>query len=356
MQRAFNIGERMVGEGHRCAVVAEAGSNHNGRLEMALDLIDEAGAAKVDAVKFQTFKASRLYPRGAGTSDYLNDDRPIFDIIESMEMPEGWLPRLCQHAHDRGLGFLSTPFHVEAVELLRPFVDAFKVASYELTHVPLLKAVARAGKPVILSTGASTLDEVASAVHRLSSYGCEELMLMQCTAAYPAPLESMNVRAIQTMRERFNIPVGLSDHSLDPVLAPTAAVALGAAMIEKHVTLSKQLEGPDHAFAVEPGELARLVRRVRLVESVLGAGDKVVDGVEEELRSFARRSIITTRAIRGGEQITAENIDVLRHGKLRPGLAPEWLERVIGASAARDLRGGVPLREEDVILSGDDLE
>jgi sialic acid synthase SpsE len=344
----LTIGGRPVGDGHPCYLVAEAGSNHNGQLGVALALIDAAADAGADAVKFQTFEAKRLYPKSAGVSEYLRDETPIFDIIAAMEMPPAWLPELRGRAKSRGLGFISSPFHEEAVEILDPYVDAFKIASYELTHAPLLREVARRGKPVILSTGASKLPEVEVAVETLRGAGCEALILLQCTAAYPAPLESVNVRALVTLRERFGVLSGLSDHSEAPEIAPMAAAALGAAMVEKHYTLSKRLPGPDHAFAMDPAGLKAMVAGVRAIERSLGTGRKEVHGVEDELRAFARRSVFATAAVARGERFTRENVDVLRNGKHAQGLAPEALERVLGSVAARDVAAEVPLREEDL--------
>jgi sialic acid synthase SpsE len=348
MKATCQIFGKTVGIGQPCFVVAEAGSNHNGSFETALRLIDAAADAGADAVKFQTFEAKRLYPKSAGRSDYLKNETPIFDIIKAMEMPAEWLPKLCEHAHARGLAFISSPFHEEAVALLDPYVDAFKIASYELTHEPLLAAVAGRHKPVILSTGASTVDEARRARDVLERAGCNELLVLQCTASYPTPLEAANVRALVTLREALGVPTGLSDHTRDPTVAPMTAAALSAAMIEKHFTLSNRLPGPDHAFAVEPDELALLVRRVREVETVVGTGTKEVHAVEHELRSFARRSVFTTRAIRNGERFTRDNVDILRHGKLASGLAPSELERVLGAVAARDLPAETPVQEADL--------
>ena len=348
MKQTFEIRGRALGANAPCFVIAEAGSNHNKSLHIARALIDAAAEAGADAVKFQTFKACRLYTRQAGQSDYLGDPRSIFDIIEAMEMPEDWLPILRDHTHQKGMAFISTPFHEEAVGLLDEVVDAFKIASYELTHHPLLREVAARKKPVIMSTGAATVEEIEAAVAVLREAGCDRLVLLQCTAAYPAPLSSVNVRAIETLRQRFGVQAGLSDHSRDPIVAPMAAAALGAAVIEKHYTLSNKLPGPDHAFAVEPGELGRLVRRVRDVEAVLGSGDKVVHDIEEELRHFARRSLFTTRPLKEGERFTRDNVDVLRRGKQAEGLDPEHLDRVLGGTAARDLDPERPIHLEDV--------
>jgi sialic acid synthase SpsE len=344
----IEIHGKKVGLDQPVYVIAEAGSNHNGNLETALALIDVAADAGADAVKFQTFTAKRLYPKSAGTSDYLGDSRSIYDIIEAMQMPAAWLAKLCGRAHERGIAFISSPFHEEAVDVLAPFVDAFKIASYELTHVPLLERVARAGKPILISSGAATFEEVREAVRALRAANTRALVVLQCTARYPAPLDTANVRAVATLREKLEVLTGLSDHTRDPTAAPMAAAALGAVVIEKHFTLSNRLPGPDHAFAVEPHELARLVEGVRRVEQVLGSGEKVVQPVEEELRQFARRSIFTTCRVGKGEAFSRDNVDVLRHGKLGSGLAPAELTRVLGAVAARDLAPETPLQESDL--------
>lgn len=333
MQQRFAIGDKMLGEGAPCFVIAEAGSNHNGSLQRALELVDVAAEAGADAVKFQTFRAAKLYPKSAGTSDYLGDPTPIYDIIAAMEMPPEWLPTLAERARARGLAFISSPFHEAAVELLDPYVDCFKIASYELTHAPLLRAVAARDKPVLLSTGASTLGEVARAVVTLRDAGCEQLALMQCTASYPTPPEAVHVRAMVTLRERFAVPTGLSDHSRDPVVAPTVATALGAALIEKHFTLSNELPGPDHRFAIEPDELFALCASVRAAETVLGSAERDPDPVEAELRSFARRSVFAVRPIAAGATIDRQDVEVLRHGKNEGGLPPSALDRVIGSRA-----------------------
>ncbi len=348
MKQRFDIFGKAVGAGAPCFLIAEAGSNHNGSLDMANALIDAAAEAGADAVKFQTFSAKRLYPKSAGSSDYLGDARSIYDIIASLETPSEWWPSLSQRAHRLGLAFLSSPFHEEAVALLEPYVDAFKIASYEMTHLPLLREVARTGKPVIMSTGASTLAEVEHAVAAVREAGCTSLVVLQCTAAYPSPLGSINVRALVTIRDRLGVPTGLSDHSKEPALAPMAAAALGASVIEKHYTLSRRLPGPDHAFAIEPAGLAELVTGVRAIELALGTGEKIVQPVEDELRQFARRALFTTRAVKKGEPLTRENVDVLRRGKRGDGLAPELLDTILGKPAARDLEPEALLTLSDV--------
>jgi N-acetylneuraminate synthase len=341
--KTVRIGTRKVGEGYPCFVIAEAGSNHNGRFDLAARLIDVAARAGADAVKFQTFRAHRMYTPLAGRSEYLRLPKPIFDIIREMEMPYAWIPRLAERCRKREVQFLSTPFDEESADRLAPFVDAFKVASYELNHHPLLKYVAAFGKPVILSTGASEAREVAEAVRVLMKAGAPGLCLMQCTACYPAPLASINARVLQRFQAQFGVPAGLSDHSRDPLTAPMTAVAIGANLLEKHFTLSNRLPGPDHRFAVTPPELQDLVRYVRRVEEVRGDGRKRVHPVERELRRFARRSLFAVRDIPRGARLTAENVAVLRNGTMAEGLPPCRLGDVLGGVARRAVRKGHPI-------------
>lgn len=343
-----SIGRRLVGDGQPCFLIAEAGSNHNGELEMALRLIDLAASTKADAVKFQLFRAQTLYSPKAGTSEYLKIARPIYDIIRDLELPYEWLPALAQRCQQAGILFLASVFDEECADRLDPFVVAHKIASYEITHLPLLEHVARKGKPLILSTGTASLDEVAESIEAIRRVGNDELLLMQCTASYPAPLESLNIRAISTMKRAFGVPVGLSDHSRDPVVGPVAAVAAGANLLEKHFTLSNQLPGPDHAFAVEPEELRRMVETVRQAERALGTGEKAVHPVEQELRQFARRSIFARRDLAAGEILDHENIAVLRCGKLEAGLPPKEYPSLLGRKTARPVRAEKAIRADDL--------
>jgi N-acetylneuraminate synthase len=350
----LRIGERWIGDGEPCYVIAEAGSNHNGSLETARALIDVAAEAGADAVKFQGFRARTLYPRSAGISDYLGDPRSIYDIIEAMELSPAWLPALAAHCASRHVHFLCTPFDEEWVELLDPYVPAFKLASYELSHLPLARAVLTKKKPVLASTGAHTLDEVRPLLQVARETGNDALVLLQCTAAYPTPPEAVNARAIGTLREATGALVGLSDHSRDPIIAPVVAVALGASVIEKHFTLSNRLPGPDQQFAVEPGELTRLVKAVRDAETVLGTGDKTLQPVERELRQFALRSVFAIRSIRAGEAFSADNVRVLRNGTHAAGLPPRAYPRLLGRRAARDVAADTPI-DVAMVEDGADL-
>ena len=345
----ITIAGRHIGADYPCFVIAEAGSNHNGNLQQATALIDVAAVAGADAVKFQLFRASKLYPRNAGPSGYLRSSTPIYEIIAAMEMPYEWLPELAGHAASRDITFLATPFDEESADALDPYVGAFKISSYEMTHLPLVGHLARKGKPLIISTGTATLDEVAVTVDECRRLGNGMLALLQCTAAYPATLDALNIRALATLAERFDVPVGLSDHSRDPIVAPIAAVACGASIIEKHFTVSNDLPGPDHRFAVEPAELRQMIERIRETERALGTGEKTVDPVEHELRAFARRSVFAIRPIAAGELFTVDNVAVLRCGTCAPGLAPAEYRRVLGCRAARAIAAETSVQAEDMV-------
>jgi len=236
------IGERWVGAGEPAYIVAEAGSNHNGSFEQALKLIDAAADARADAVKFQHFKAAKLYPRSAGASDYLNTSRSIYDIIQDMETPDEWVPELAGYCRRRGLAFLSSPFDEQSADLLDRWVPAFKVASYEMTHAPLLRHIARKGKPMIVSTGMSTPEEIDATVRALREERAS-FALMHCTSTYPTPFEHVQLGCIAALQTKYAVPVGFSDHTLGTAVS-LAAVASGANLFEKHFTASRSLPGP----------------------------------------------------------------------------------------------------------------
>lgn len=346
--RTFAIAGRPVGDGHPCFIIAEAGSNHDGDLRRAFQLVDIAADSGADAVKFQTFRAKNLYPRTEVRPRYLRKlgiKKTIYQTIADMEMPFEWLKPLAARCKKRGIQFMSTPFDEECADRMNPFVPAYKIASYEMTHIPLLRHVAAKRKPLIISTGAATLAEIDRAFAALRR---GPIALMQCTAKYPAPPESMNLLTIPAMKRRYGIPVGLSDHSATASTAAVAAVVLGANLLEKHFTVSRSLKGPDHSYAIEPDDLHGMIRAVRDAEKMAGDGVKRPHPVERELREY-RRGLFTLSPVGRGERFTAANVGVLRRGgKPETSLRPEHYPSLLGRRAARELPAHHLLSRSDV--------
>jgi len=340
----LRIGERWVGDGEPCFVIAEAGANHNRDLGMARELIAVAAEAKADAVKFQTYSAETLYSRQTPRFSYLAGlgDKSTWDLIKEIELPREWQAELAAEARRRGLIFLSTPFDHRAVDELDALgVPAFKIASFEIVDLPLIRDAATRGKPMILSTGLADYEDIEDALAACRAAGNEQAVLLQCASLYPAPPARINLRAMETMRRAFGTLVGLSDHTLGVHVA-AAAPALGACVVEKHYTLSRALKGPDHPFAVEPGELAELVRQLREVEAALGDGRKAGPAPDElEMHQKARRSLVAARAIPKGARIERDMVTIKRPGH---GIKPKYLDLVLGRTARADI-------EEDTVLT-----
>lgn len=345
----FRIDQRVVGGEHPSYVIAEIGANHNRDLDVARELIDRAAEAGVDAVKFQTYSGSRLYSRKTPRFRYLEPitDKTPAELLEEISLPREWQQTLSDHARERGVHFFSSPFDHDAVrELAEIGVPALKIASFELVDLPLIQVAAATGIPLLLSTGMSTLSEVEDALHAAVQGGATAVGLMQCTSLYPAPPERANLRAMDTMRRAFDVPVGLSDHTTS-ISIPIAAAALGAAFVEKHFTLDRTMKGPDHPFALEPAELVQMVAGIRDAEAALGDGRKDGPSPEEaeEMFTLGRRSLIATADLARGTVLTRAMITTKRPGY---GIAPKFLDTVIG----RELKIDV---EEDEILTWDML-
>lgn len=339
----------------RVLVIAEAGSNwkagsFESDLERAYALIEVAKDAGADVIKFQVFNAETTYVSQAGISDYLafsGINENIYDVLKYLEMPHELVSLLASRCAERGIQFMASTFSPAAVAWVDPFVKMHKMGSYEISHVRLLEAIAKTNKPLILSTGASNPDDIDWAVDAFYRYGGQELILMQCTAKYPATPAGMNLNVIPWLKKRYQVNVGLSDHSLG-IEAPLAAVALGAKVIEKHFTLDKSFKGPDHAFALEPNELKQMIANIREIEEMLGSGLKKVYKEEEELYLFARRGIQALRDIHPGERLQeGVNIAILRPGKQLKGLHPRYLEEVEGQSAIRSIAAGSGIQWTD---------
>ena len=330
-------------------VIAEAGSNwkcgtYEQDLIRAKQLIDIAKTAGCDAVKFQTYRPETLYVANAGQSDYLSKqgmDQKINDMFEYLSMPYEMIPELADYCSKKNITFMSTPFSVDDAKQIDPFVGIHKVASYEINHVRLLEFIAKTGKPTFVSTGASTYDEIDFVVNLFKKNNNNMLRLMQCTSKYPCPIDALNLSVIPHLRSKYNLPVGLSDHSADPIIGPVMAVSYGAVAIEKHFTLDKKLPGPDHPFALNPVELDMMVKSIRNAEKSIGSGVKEILEVEEELRRFAKRSIQAIKKISKGEElIEGVNIEVLRPGKKIRGLDPRFIENLRGKEAKNDIEVG----------------
>jgi N-acetylneuraminate synthase len=264
-------------------------------------------------------------------------------------MPLDWIKELAHRCDELGIHFLSTPFDEAAVDALNDHVPAFKIASYELTHIPLIDHAARCGKPLIISTGAGTLNEIEEAIRTARAAGNDQICLTQCTASYPAPLETLNLAVIPALKKTFGVPVGLSDHSQDPLVAPAAAVAIGANIVEKHFTLSRDLPGPDHSFALEPSELRSMVSTIRGVEAALGTDNKAPQEIERELAGY-RRGIYARTSLEKDHVLVSSDLIVLRRpGSPSTGLEPRHLSRLVGKRLTRDV-------SQQELLGPDDVE
>ena len=334
----IKIGNKLIGEEEPCFIVAEAGVNHNGSVELAKKLIDAAKDAGADAVKFQTFKAESVVVKDAQKAEYQKEttgEGSQYEMIKKLELTEEDFRELADYAKEKDIMFLSSPFDKESVDLLHELdVPAFKVGSGEITNLPLLRYIAKKEKPIILSTGMSTLGEIEEALDVIRSEGVEDIILLHCVSNYPARIEDVNLRAMGTLKQAFKLPVGFSDHTLG-ITAPIAAVALGACVIEKHFTLDRNLPGPDHKASLEPEELKEMAKAIREVEKALGNGIKKPTKEEEEIKKVARRSIVAKVDISKGAIITEDMLDVKRPGT---GIEPKYLKFIIGRKTKEDIK------------------
>lgn len=322
----------------RTFIIAEAGVNHNGDLETAFGLIDAAAAAGCDAVKFQTFRATELVSRHGQTADYQKasgaGDNQL-QMLQKLELPYDQHQKLKDHATRRGIAFFSTAFDAPSVRLLKDLdIPVWKIPSGEITNYPYLVEIAGMGKPVILSTGMSTMAEVQDAVAVLTGHGASRDMLciLHCNTEYPTPLQDVNLRAMVTLGQTFGTAFGYSDHTLGDTVA-VAATALGASVVEKHFTLDRTLPGPDHKASLEPDELKAMVAAVRNVEMALGGEIKRPSPSEEKNRTIARKSLVAARPIRAGEIFSPQNVTAKRPAT---GLSPMRWNEVMGRAAPRD--------------------
>jgi len=340
----ITIGNRKIGQGFPVYIVAELSANHQQQFSEAVKLVEAAREAGADAVKLQTYTPDTItidcrnehFRIGKGT---IWEGRYLYELYSEAYTPWEWQPKLKKIAEEMGLSLFSTPFDRTAADFLEKIgVPAYKVASFEMVDIPLIEYIASKGKPVIMSTGMSTLAEISEAVQAARSAGASQIALLKCTSAYPAMPGEMNLRTIPDMARRFGVPVGLSDHTLG-IAAPVTAVALGACIIEKHFTLSRNIPGPDSAFSLEPHEFRAMVDAIRTAEESLGEISYRVSEQEAKSHVF-RRSLFVVKDMRKGEVFTEENVRSIRPGY---GLHPRCLREVLGAKAAQDIERGTPL-------------
>ena len=337
------INQHPIGRGHPPYVIAELSANHNGSLERALRLVEVAAEAGADAVKLQTYRADTM-TIDSGAPEFqitggLWGGQSLYELYAAAHMPWSWHAPLFARARELGLAAFSSPFDASAVDYLeRLEVPAYKIASFELVDVALIRRAAATGKPLILSTGAADLGEIEEAVAAARDAGCRELALLHCVSAYPAAADNYRLGVIADMARRFDVPAGLSDHTPDNATA-VAAAALGANIIEKHFTLNRADGGPDDSFSVEPDDLKKLCRDAKAAWASAGRIGYGAGAGERDARQF-RRSLYVVKDVRAGETLTTDNVRSIRPGH---GLAPKYLEQVLGKSAARNLARGTPL-------------
>lgn len=318
-------------------IIAEAGVNHNGNLETAKKLVDAAAAAGADAVKFQTFKAENLVCKDACKAEYQMEttdrEESQFDMLKKLELTSEMHEKLMEYCRQKEIMFLSTPFDIESLHYLVELgVNIIKLPSGEITNYPLLREAGKTHKKIILSSGMSTLNEVRDAVKILRDSGSEEVTVLHCNTEYPTPYGDVNLRAMLTMETELGINVGYSDHT-QGIEVPIAAAALGATVIEKHFTLDRDMEGPDHKASLEPGELMRMVEGIRKIEQALGDGIKQMSVSEKGNRLVVRKSIVALKKIKKGEKFSETNLTTKRPGN---GISPMRWKDVIGKAASRD--------------------
>ncbi len=339
----IKIGDRKVGNTEPCFIVAEISCNHLQKKDYALKLIEEAKAAGADAVKFQTYtpdtitiKSDNEHFRIKGT---LWEGRTLYDLYAEAYTPWDWFPDLKDRAKEEGLTFFSSPFDESAVDFLEKLdIPAYKIASFEITHIPLIKKAAATKKPIILSTGLASLTDIELAIATIKGEANNQIAVLKCTSAYPAPYSEMNLRTITNIEETFGVVSGLSDHSMG-IAAPVAAVALGAKIIEKHFIMDRKYGGPDAEFSLEPTEFKDMVKAVRNAEESLGEVSYTLGKKAREHRFFMR-SIFVVKDIKKGEKLSPENMKVIRPGN---GLAPVHYTDVIGKRTKKDVKRGTPL-------------
>ena len=366
MGTKIKINKKIISKKSPCFIIAEAGVNHNGNIKLAKKLIDTAKKAGVDAIKFQTFKSEDLVAEKAEMADYQKDNIKIkesqLEMLKKLELSEKDFRELKRYCDKKKIIFLSTPHTENAVDFLEPLVPVYKIGSGDLTNIPFLERIAKKRKPIILSTGMATLKEVKEAIKTIKKQKNNKIILLHCTTNYPTPLKEVNLMAIKTMMKEFNVSIGYSDHT-ENINVSLAAVALGACVIEKHLTLDKNMSGPDHKASLEPKELKALVDGIRTIEKrikeesvedivkilnigeALGSGIKVPNPSELEVAKVARKSIIAGQDIKKGTKIKKDMLVIKRPGI---GIEPKYLNKIINKTVKKDIKKDNLIKFQDI--------
>ncbi|MDD5529878.1 MAG: N-acetylneuraminate synthase family protein [bacterium] len=344
--KKIKIGNKWVGEGNPCFIIAEIGANHNQDIEIGKELIDVSCEAGVDAIKFQSFTVKNWISKSMKSFPTLPSGVDIKKELKKCELSYTMYEKFKQYAKNKGVICFSTPSHKEDIDKLMAIgIPAIKFGSVQITDLPTIEYAAKRKKPIMLSTGASRMKEIKEALDTIYSTGNKDVILLHCTSLYPTPIDKVNLRAMLTLMKNFDVPIGYSDHTLDPVLVPTAAVALGACIIEKHITLDRNLKGPDHPFALEPQELKEMVKAIRNTETLLGSGIKQQLPEEKEMAKMGRRSIVAKIKIPSRTRISREMLTLKRPGY---GIEPKYINKIIGRTSKKNI-------EEDTIILWDML-
>ena len=327
-------------------IIAEAGVNHNGSIELAKKLIDAAADAGADYVKFQTFNPQKLVSKYAKTAEYqkknIGSEESQFSMLSKLALTQNNFCQLKEYCEEKNIGFLSTPFDLESIAFLDELgVDFWKLPSGEITNLPYLEAIANTNKPIVMSTGMASIEEVEQAINVVTSNGPKELTILQCNTEYPTPYEDVNLRAMVTMQEKFQVPVGYSDHTKG-IAIPLAAVGMGATIIEKHFTIDRTLPGPDHVASLEPDELKCMIDSIRQIELAMGNGKKEPSPSEKKNKGVARKSLVAARPIKKGELYSPENLTTKRPGD---GISPMRYYDLIGKPSNRDYEEDEKIQE-----------
>lgn len=347
---SIEVSGRLIGDDNPCFLIAEAGVNHNGELGLAYKLIDAAVKVGADAVKFQTFNAENMVTAGAKKADYqlqtTSSAESQLDMLKKLELPSNGYSKLSEYCKTKRIIFLSSPFDEGSADLLDNLeVPAFKIPSGEITNTPLLRHIARKGRPLLVSTGMSNMDEVELAFKCIENEGNSEIALFHCVSNYPAESRYVNLRAMAIMKDCFNAPIGYSDHTLG-IEIPIAAAALGAKLIEKHITLDRDMSGPDQRASLEPQEFGEMVRSIRSVESALGHGRKEPADAELEIAEVARKSLVASVDIPSGTILENYHLAIKRPGT---GIPPYNLHKALGRMTVKDVNAGM-------LITGDMIE